>query len=332
MKAAAEAGAVGVVIFTDPIEDGDVVEGPDYAAYPAGPARAPSSVQRGSVQYLSLYPGDPLTPGQPSYNPSLPNAPKRLPRDGTPDGDDEMQINIPSIPSIPLSYEDAIPLLKSLNGKGVKLEDGQRAGKKVEGWKEGGLRDKGVEYWTGPGEEVVELTNIVEEKVTPIWCVHLLLRVSCFGEVRQRHFNPADLMTHNVSLSLLRSHAGTRTPSSPVRRMKLSSSATTTMRGPLAPAIPTVGPLRCTRRCALSALCSKRGGNRCGLLCSRLGMQKSGSFSSFSSDSSFFSLKLTFMGTWGCLQVWLDRVDRVWRGLFGMVAAPCRGVPQRRCQ
>lgn len=251
VKAAAEAGAVGVVIFTDPIEDGDVVEGPDYAAYPAGPARAPSSVQRGSVQYLSLYPGDPLTPGQPSYNPSLPNAPKRLPRDGTPGDHGEMEINIPSIPSIPLSYEDAIPLLKSLNGRGVKLEDGQRAGKKMEGWKEGGLRDKGVEYWTGPGEEVVELTNIVEEKVTPIWCVScfflLLAGVSLHRPELPTDFDGSRGERGPPSVCL----TGTRTLSFPVRRTKSSSSATTTTRGPLAPATPTVGPLRCTRRCAL---------------------------------------------------------------------------------
>lgn len=279
VKAAAEAGAVGVVIFTDPIEDGNVVEGPDYAAYPAGPARAPSSVQRGSVQYLSLYPGDPLTPGQPSYNPSLPNAPKRLPRDGTSD-----EINIPSIPSIPLSYEDAIPLLKSLNGKGIKLEDGQRAGKKMERWREGGLRDKGVEYWTGPGEEVVELTNIVEEKVTPIWCVSFFLSFfffvvslvrASFANGPKVSFRPADFEGSRGEETPLVRHAGTRTPSFPVRPTKSSSSGITTMPGPLAPAIRIVGPLRCTRRCALWAFCSKRGGNRCGLLCSRLGMRKS---------------------------------------------------------
>lgn len=207
VKAAAEAGAVGVVIFTDPIEDGNVVEGPDYAAYPAGPARAPSSVQRGSVQYLSLYPGDPLTPGQPSYNPSLPNAPKRLPRDGTSD-----EINIPSIPSIPLSYEDAIPLLKSLNGKGIKLEDGQRAGKKMERWREGGLRDKGVEYWTGPGEEVVELTNIVEEKVTPIWCVSFFLSSSSLSLLSGRVLQTAQKFPSDRPT--LKAHAEKRPPSS----------------------------------------------------------------------------------------------------------------------
>ncbi|GAA5908411.1 hypothetical protein JCM5296_005925 [Sporobolomyces johnsonii] len=155
VKAAAEAGAAGILIYTDPIEDGAMVEENGHTPYPQGPARAPSSVQRGSVQFLSIYPGDPLTPSSPAYNPSLPSAPERLPRDSP-------ELNIPQIPSLPLSFEDAVPLLKSLNGKGVKREDG-------EGWKEGGLRERGVEYWTGPGEEVVELRNEMEERITPIW-------------------------------------------------------------------------------------------------------------------------------------------------------------------
>uniref|UniRef100_A0A0K3CQJ1 BY PROTMAP: gi/472581865/gb/EMS19580.1/ glutamate carboxypeptidase II [Rhodosporidium toruloides NP11] gi/647402604/emb/CDR48837.1/ RHTO0S20e02454g1_1 [Rhodosporidium toruloides] n=1 Tax=Rhodotorula toruloides TaxID=5286 RepID=A0A0K3CQJ1_RHOTO len=166
VKAAAEAGAVGVVIFTDPIEDGEVTASAGHAAYPAGPARAPSSVQRGSVQYLSLYPGDPLTPGQPSYNPDLPNAPDRLDRD-------DPSVNVPTIPSLPLSYEDAIPLLKSLNGKGFKLEDGREG--KPEGWREGALREYGVEYFTGPGEDEIELVNNVDDKITPIWNTYALI-------------------------------------------------------------------------------------------------------------------------------------------------------------
>ncbi|BGO96033.1 hypothetical protein NBRC10512_002451 [Rhodotorula toruloides] len=166
VKAAAEAGAIGVVIFTDPIEDGDITASAGHAAYPAGPARAPSSVQRGSVQYLSLYPGDPLTPGQPSYNPDLPNAPDRLDRD-------DPSVNVPTIPSLPLSYEDAIPLLKSLNGKGFKLEDGREG--KPEGWREGALREYGVEYFTGPGEDEIELVNNVDDKITPIWNTYALI-------------------------------------------------------------------------------------------------------------------------------------------------------------
>ncbi|GEM11297.1 glutamate carboxypeptidase II [Rhodotorula toruloides] len=166
VKAAAEAGAAGVVIFTDPIEDGEVTALAGHAAYPAGPARAPSSVQRGSVQYLSSYPGDPLTPGKPSYNPDLPNAPDRLDRD-------DPSLNVPTIPSLPLSYEDAIPLLRSLNGKGFKLEDGREG--KPEGWREGALREYGVEYFTGPGEDEIELVNNVDDKITPIWNTYALI-------------------------------------------------------------------------------------------------------------------------------------------------------------
>ncbi|GAA6057337.1 hypothetical protein JCM3770_001099 [Rhodotorula araucariae] len=166
VKAAAEAGAAAVLIYTDPIEDEPITLENNHSAYPSGPARAPSSVQRGSVQYLSLYPGDPLTPGEPSYNPALPNAPRRLPRDS--DG-----VNVPSIPSLPLSYEDAVPLLKSLNGRGVRLDDGREG--KPDGWKEGGLRGQGVEYWTGPGEGEVEVVNIVEEKINPIWNTYALI-------------------------------------------------------------------------------------------------------------------------------------------------------------
>ena len=69
-----------------------------YAPYPHGPARNPTSVQRGSVQYLSLYPGDPTTPGYPSYE----------------DADREEGINIPKIPSLPISWRTAENLLPEL--------------------------------------------------------------------------------------------------------------------------------------------------------------------------------------------------------------------------
>ena len=62
-----------------------------YLPYPAGPARNPTSIQRGSVQYLSLYPGDPTTPGYPAYE----NATRVEGR------------NIPQIPSLPLSWANA---------------------------------------------------------------------------------------------------------------------------------------------------------------------------------------------------------------------------------
>ena len=54
VKRAQELGMVGVVLYTDPQEDGEITEENGYEPYPKGPARNPSSVQRGSVQFLSM--------------------------------------------------------------------------------------------------------------------------------------------------------------------------------------------------------------------------------------------------------------------------------------
>lgn len=123
-------------------------------------------VQRGSVQFLSSYPGDPLTPFTPAYK----NSTSRLPRS-------DPSINIPSIPSLPISYEDALPLLLSLNGKGHKMGPTDAEKKRDSGFKEGGLGYLGVEYWSGPGEGIVEMSNIVDDKITAIWSVSDLLRL-----------------------------------------------------------------------------------------------------------------------------------------------------------
>ena len=96
-------GARGVLIYSDPADDGyfrgDV--------YPKGPYRPESGVQRGSVQFLPIYPGDPQTPGVAS-TPNLPDS-KRIPLA-------ELKGNQPSIPSNPISYKDAAPILKCLDG------------------------------------------------------------------------------------------------------------------------------------------------------------------------------------------------------------------------
>ncbi|KAG7095262.1 hypothetical protein E1B28_006035 [Marasmius oreades] len=101
IKAAEELGAAGVLVFSDPKDDGTVTVENGYKPYPHGPARNPDSVQRGSVQYLSLYPGDPTTPGYPSYENSTRT-----------EGE-----NIPKIPSLPISWANARKLFDLLNGK-----------------------------------------------------------------------------------------------------------------------------------------------------------------------------------------------------------------------
>jgi len=57
---AQEQGMVAVLIYSDPGDDGDITEANGYAAYPAGPARNPSSVQRGTVMFLNMT-GDPVS-------------------------------------------------------------------------------------------------------------------------------------------------------------------------------------------------------------------------------------------------------------------------------
>jgi N-acetylated-alpha-linked acidic dipeptidase len=98
-KVAEENGAIGLIIYSDPADDG-------YAqgdVYPKGPWRPESSAQRGSVQFLFIYPGDPLTPGAPSVP-------------GTPRLKKEEATDLPRIPVQPISYGDARRLLQPLRG------------------------------------------------------------------------------------------------------------------------------------------------------------------------------------------------------------------------
>ncbi|TKY86255.1 hypothetical protein EX895_005080 [Sporisorium graminicola] len=153
VRAAQEAGAVGVIIYTDTIEDGEITEANGYKAYPDGPARNPSAVQRGSVQGLSFYPGDPSTPGKPSYR----NATRLEPEDAD---------SLPKIPSLPLSYSEAKVLFESIKGKGVKASDvNDRLAGAIDG----------VEYWTGPSDDIVHLENFVDLKVRDIWNTYAVL-------------------------------------------------------------------------------------------------------------------------------------------------------------
>ncbi|KAF9058016.1 Zn-dependent exopeptidase [Panaeolus papilionaceus] len=123
VKGGQELGAVGVLIYSDPRDDGTVTVERGYQAYPDGPARNPKSVQRGSVQYLSVYPGDPTTPGYPSYE-------NTTRQDAS---------NIPLIPSLPISWENAQALFRTL--------------------REG-------DSWEG---QRVRLANNVDTRVIPIW-------------------------------------------------------------------------------------------------------------------------------------------------------------------
>ena len=99
---AQQRGAAGVIIYSDPADDG-YFQGDKY---PHGPWRPDTGVQRGSVQYMFKYPGDATTPDVAS-TPGLAES-RRLPLS---------QISsLPTIPSMPLSYHDAAPILENLGG------------------------------------------------------------------------------------------------------------------------------------------------------------------------------------------------------------------------
>ena len=99
---AQERGAAGVIIYSDPADDG----WRHGDKYPQGPWRPDTGVQRGSVGYMFEFPGDPTTPGIASV-PSLPESQRISP---------ENSAQMPKIPSTPLSYHDAWPMLEHMGG------------------------------------------------------------------------------------------------------------------------------------------------------------------------------------------------------------------------
>ena len=98
-KVAAEHGAIGCIIYSDPRDDG-YFRGDTY---PDGPMRPSEGAQRGSVMDMPVYPGDPQTPGVGAVAGT-----KLIPLD-------QVQ-TITKIPVLPISYADATPFLKSLRG------------------------------------------------------------------------------------------------------------------------------------------------------------------------------------------------------------------------
>jgi N-acetylated-alpha-linked acidic dipeptidase len=99
---AQERGAAGVIIYSDPSDDG----WRRGDKYPDGPWRPDTGVQRGSVGYMFEFPGDPTTPGVASI-PTLPDSQRISP---------QQSLQMPKIPVTPLSYHDVWPVLQHLSG------------------------------------------------------------------------------------------------------------------------------------------------------------------------------------------------------------------------
>ncbi len=138
-KVAAERGAIGCLIYSDPRDDG-YVQGD---VYPAGAYRMDEGVQRGSVADMPLFPGDPLTPGVGATETA-----ERLALDEAP--------TLTTIPVLPISYADAEPLLRALGGPVAPPA-----------WR-GGLP---LTYHLGPGPAAVELEVAFDWDLEPAYNV-----------------------------------------------------------------------------------------------------------------------------------------------------------------
>ncbi len=149
-KVAQEHGAIGCIIYSDPMDDG-------YFAgdvYPKGAFKGEFGVQRGSIMDMVIYPGDPLTPGVGATE----NA-KRLDRLKAP--------NLLKIPVLPISYHDATPLLEALDGPVVP-----------DGW-HGGLP---FAYHIGPGKAKVHLKVAFNWDIVPCYDVIAKIQGSKFPD------------------------------------------------------------------------------------------------------------------------------------------------------
>ncbi len=146
---AQERGAAGVIIFSDPADDG----WKRGDKYPQGPWRPDTGAQRGSVGYMFQFPGDPTTPGVAAL-PSLPDS-KRTPPEQSP--------QMPKIPTTPLSYADAWPILEHLAGPESPRE-----------W-QGALP---FTYHVGPGPAKVKMHLKQDYQYRTIWDVIGRLRGS----------------------------------------------------------------------------------------------------------------------------------------------------------
>jgi N-acetylated-alpha-linked acidic dipeptidase len=142
-------GAVGLMIYSDPADDG-FVRGD---VYPVGPMRPSQGIQRGSVMNPD---GDPSTPGYPSTA----NA-KRIPLS---------QMDVPHIPVLPISYGNAAELLRGLTGKSIPQP-----------W-QGGLPFR---YHVGPGPVQARMAVTTDATTNPykeIWDTFGIVRGSEFPD------------------------------------------------------------------------------------------------------------------------------------------------------
>jgi N-acetylated-alpha-linked acidic dipeptidase len=175
-KLAHDHGAVGCIIYSDPANDGYSID----ETYPSGPMRPPRGIQRGSVDDMALYPGDPLTPGVGATRDA-----KRLKVSAAE--------TIMKIPALPISYADAQVLLQALGGIVAPPA-----------WR-GALP---ITYHVGPGAAVVHLAVKSDWSLKPIYDVIATMKGATYPDqwvVRGNHhdgwvFGASDPLSGQVAL------------------------------------------------------------------------------------------------------------------------------------
>jgi N-acetylated-alpha-linked acidic dipeptidase len=138
-RLADEHKAAALILFSDPKDDGAGAG----QTYPNGPWRPISGIQRGSIVYTQLYPGDPLTPGVAATA----SAKRLAPADAA---------SLPHIPTIPINARDASVILENLAGEAVPSD-----------W-QGGLP---FAYHFGPGVAEVHMKLVMDYQQRPIYDV-----------------------------------------------------------------------------------------------------------------------------------------------------------------
>ncbi len=140
-KVAQDQGAIGCIIYSDPADDG-YMQGD---VYPKGPWRSSASGQRGSVQYLFDYPGDPLTPGRPA----IPGVERLKPEEAT---------DLTKIPVQPIGYDAAKTMMSQL--KGAVRPRGFQGGLPF-AYHVGGTSDEKVRLKTDMDYKIRKIWNVV---------------------------------------------------------------------------------------------------------------------------------------------------------------------------
>ncbi|MGC2420794.1 MAG: M28 family metallopeptidase [Candidatus Acidiferrales bacterium] len=151
-KLAEEHKARALILYSDPQDDGFVAGDP----YPHGPWRPMGGIQRGSVLYTQIYPGDPLAPGAASTPDA--NVKRLAPSDAA---------NLPRIPTMPISAKDAAVILSALGGPPAPR-----------GW-QGGLP---LTYHVGPGKAEAHMKVVMDFAERPVYDVIATLHGSSDDE------------------------------------------------------------------------------------------------------------------------------------------------------